>query len=187
MSPNTTSLWRRSPDAGRRSAHLILRSEADSAGLASMIRSEIAGLDPTLPVSITTMRQNLGQLIQRPRFESFLLSLFAGIGVLLAAIGQFGVISYLVAQSSAEIGVRMALGATRHHVVGLVMVHTLQWTLLGVALGLAGAWAGGRYLESMLFEVKARDLTNFTAVFGFLIAVSLGAAWQPSRRAARVD
>jgi ABC-type lipoprotein release transport system permease subunit len=70
-------------------------------------------------------------------------------------------------------------------VVGLV--HNLHWTLLGSVLGLAAAWAGSRYLESMLFEVKARDLTTFAAVFGFLIAVSLCAAWQPSRRAARVD
>jgi putative ABC transport system permease protein len=185
--PEYYFLWRKGPDAGRRRAHLILRSEADSSGLASMVRSEIAGLDPTLPLSITTMRQNLGQLIQRPRFESFLLSLFAGIGVVLAAIGQFGVISYLVTQRSPEIGVRMALGATGRHVAGLVMRHTLQWTLAGAAIGLAAAWAGSRYLETMLFEVKARDLTNFAAVFGLLIAVSLVAAWQPSRRAARVD
>src|SRR5260370_37478475 len=125
--------------------------------------------------------------IQRPQFESFLLSLFAGIGVLLAAIGQFGVISYLVTQRSAELGVRMALGARGRHVVGLVMRHTLEWTLAGAALGLAAAWAGSRYLESMLFGVQARDLTNFAAVFGLLIAMSIAAAWQPARRAVRVD
>jgi ABC-type lipoprotein release transport system permease subunit len=67
------------------------------------------------------------------------------------------------------------------------MRHTMQWTLVGAAIGLAAAWAGSRYLETMLFEVKARDLNNFAAVFGLLIAVSLIAAWQPSRRAARVD
>jgi predicted permease len=185
--PEYYYVWRKGPDGGRRRAHLIIRSEADPAGLASLVRSGIAELDPTLPLTITTMRQNLGQQIQRPRFESFLLSLFAGIGVLLAAIGQFGVISYLVTQRSAELGVRMALGARSRHVVGLVMRHTMEWTLAGAALGMAAAWAGSRYLESMLFGVQARDLTNFAAVFGLLIAVSIAAAWQPARRAARVD
>jgi putative ABC transport system permease protein len=185
--PEYYYLWRKGPEGGRRIAHLILRSEADTAGLASMVRSSLSEIDPTLPLTITTMRQNLGKLMERPRFESFLLSLFAGIGVLLAAVGQFGVISYLVTQRSAEIGVRMALGATGRHVAGLVIRHTLAWTLIGAGLGLGVAWFGGRYLESLLFGVRARDLANFGAVFGFLILVSLAAAWQPLLRAVLVD
>jgi putative ABC transport system permease protein len=185
--PEYYYLWRKGPESARRAGSLILRSEANQAGLASLVRSSLAELDPTLPVTIATMRQNLGKLTDRPRFESFLLSLFAGIGVLLAAVGQFGVISYLVTQRSAEIGVRMALGATGRHVVGLVIRHTLAWTLAGAALGLMAAWFGSRYLESMLFAVHARDLVNFAAVFGFLIVVSLAAAWKPSLRAVRVD
>jgi putative ABC transport system permease protein len=185
--PEYYYLWRTGPESGRRVASLILRSDANQAGLASLVRSSLAELDPTLPLTIATMRQNLGKLTERPRFESFLLSLFAAIGVLLAAVGQFGVISYLVTQRSSEIGVRMALGATGRHVVGLVLRHTLVWTLVGAALGLLVAWFGSRYLESMLFAVHARDLANFAAVFGFLIAVSLAAAWQPSLRAVRVD
>jgi len=185
--PEYYCLWRKGPESGRRAGSLILRSEANQAGLASLVRSTLAELDPTLPVTIMTMRQNLGKLTERPRFESFLLSLFAGIGVLLAAVGQFGVISYLVTQRSAEIGVRMALGATGRHVVGLVIRHTLAWTLAGAALGLMAAWFGSRYLETMLFAVHARDLVNFAAVFGFLIVVSLMAAWKPSLRAVRVD
>jgi putative ABC transport system permease protein len=185
--PEYYYLWRKGPEGGRRIAHLILRSEADPGGLASMVRANLAELDPTLPVTVTTMGQNLGKLMERPRFESFLLSLFAGIGVLLAAIGQFGVISYLVTQRSAEIGVRMALGATGRHVAGLVIRRMLAWTLIGAGLGLVVAWFGGRYLESLLFGVRARDLVNFAAVFGFLIVVSLAAAWQPLLRAVRVD
>jgi putative ABC transport system permease protein len=185
--PEYYYLWRKGPESGRRMGSLILRSEADQASLAPLVRSSLAELDPTLPLTIATMRQNLGKLMERPRFESFFLSLFAAIGVLLAAVGQFGVISYLVTQRSSEIGVRMALGATGRHVVGLVMRHTLVWTLVGAALGLVVAWFGSRYLESMLFAVHARDLVNFAAVFGFLIAVSLAAAWQPSLRAVRVD
>jgi ABC-type antimicrobial peptide transport system permease subunit len=185
--PEYYYLWRKGPESGRRAASLILRSEANPAALASLVRASLAELDPTLPVTIATMRQNLGKLTERPRFESFLLSLFAAIGVLLAAVGQFGVISYLVTQRSSEIGVRMALGATGRHVVGLVIRHTLTWTMVGSGVGLIVAWSGSRYLESMLFAVQARDLVNFAAVFGFLIAVSLAAAWRPSIRAVRVD
>ena len=185
--PEYYDLWRKGPESARRAASLILRSEANQAGLAALVRSSLAELDPTLPVTLTTMRQNLSKLTERPRFESFLLSLFAAIGVVLAAVGQFGVISYLVTQRSSEIGVRMALGATGRHVVGLVMRHTLTWTLAGATLGLIAAWFGGRYLESMLFAVHARDMLNFAAVFGLLIAVSLAAAWRPSLRAVRVD
>jgi predicted permease len=185
--PEYYFLWRKGPESGRRAGSLILRSEANPAALASLVRASLAELDPTLPVTIATMRQNLGKLTERPRFESFLLSLFAAIGVLLAAVGQFGVISYLVTQRSSEIGVRMALGATGRHVVGLVIRHTLTWTLAGSGVGLIVAWFGSRYLESMLFAVHVRDLVNFSAVFGLLIAVSLAAAWRPSIRAVRVD
>jgi putative ABC transport system permease protein len=185
--PEYYYLWRKGPESAHRAGSLILRSEANQAALASLVRASLAELDPTLPVTIATMRQNLGKLTERPRFESFLLSLFAAIGVLLAAVGQFGVISYLVTQRSSEIGVRMALGATGRHVVGLILRHTLTWTLVGSGVGLIVAWFGGRFLESMLFAVHAKDLVNFAAVFGLLIAVSLAAAWRPSLRAVRVD
>jgi predicted permease len=179
--------WRKGPDSGRRRAHFLLRSQSDPTGLGGLIRSEVGQIDPALPLTITTMEQNLGRHIQRPRFESFLLSLFAGIGVLLAAVGQFGVISYLVTQRSPEIGVRMALGATGRDVVTLVLRHTLVWTLLGAVAGLIVAWFTGRQLESLLFGVGTHDLVNLAGVFALLIAISLAAAWQPMRRAARMD
>ena len=185
--PEYYYLWRTGPDSGRRRAHFLFRSEADPARLAALIRSELAEIDPALPLTITTMEQNLGKHTQRPRFESFLLSLFAGIGVLLAAVGQFGVISFLVTQRSQEIGVRMALGASVRDIVTMVLRHTLIWTLLGAAAGLILAWLGSRQLESLLFGVAARDIANFSAVFALLVAISLLAAWQPMRRAARMD
>jgi putative ABC transport system permease protein len=185
--PEYYYLWRTGPDSGRRRAHFLLRSEADPTKLAALIRSELAEIDPALPLTIATMEQNLGRYTQRPRFESFLLSLFAGIGVLLAAVGQFGVISYLVTQRSQEIGVRMALGATARDIVTLVLRHTLIWTLLGASAGLVFAWLGSRQLESLLFGVAARDIANFSAVFALLVGISLLASWQPLRRAARMD
>ncbi len=185
--PEYYYVWRTGPDSGRRRVHFLLRTEADAASLAGLIRSQIAQIDPALPLTITTMDQNLGTYIQRPRFESFLLSLFAGIGVLLAAVGQFGVISYLVTQRSSEIGVRMALGATGRHVAALVLGNTLAWTLMGAGAGLIAAWFFSRQLEPLLFGVSARDLANFSAVFALMIGISLAAAWQPTRRALRMD
>ncbi len=147
--PEYYHVWRTGPESGRGRAHFLLRAEAGPMSLAGMIRSEVAQIDPALPLTITTMEQNLGKHVQRPRFESFLLSLFAGIGVLLAAVGQFGVISYLVTQRSAEIGVRIALGATGRDVVALVLRHTLMWTMLGATIGLA--WRGSAAANSNRF------------------------------------
>jgi len=185
--PEYYFLWRTGPESGRRRAHFLFRSEAEPAKLAALIRSELAEIDPSLPITITTMQQNLGRYTQRPRFESFLLALFAGIGVLLAAVGQFGVISYLVTQRSQEIGVRMALGASALNITSLVLRHTLIWTLMGACAGLMLAWIASRQLESLLYGVSPRDIANFSAVFALLVAISLAAAWQPMRRAARMD
>jgi len=185
--PEYYFLWRQGADGGRRRGNFLLRSEADPGRLSELVRAEITQLDQTLPLTITTMEQNLGRHIARPRFESLLLVLFAVIGVALAAVGQFGVISYLVTLRSAEIGVRMALGATSGNVVAMVLRHTLAWTLLGAAVGLTAAWFANVQMEAMLFGVRARDAVNFAGVFALLIGVSLAAAWSPSRRASRLD
>jgi len=113
--------------------------------------------------------------------------LFALIGVVLAAVGQFGVISCLVTQRSSELGVRMALGATPGNVVGLVLRNALTWTVAGAGAGLAMAFVGAKQLESMLFGVQARDVWTCAAVFVLLLMVSIAAALQPSRRASRLD
>ncbi len=185
--PEYYSPWRTGTEAGRRRGHILLRTEADAAGLAQLVQAEVARIDPALPITLSTMERNLGVHLDRPRFEGLLLCLFAAVGVALAAVGQYGVISFLVAQRSVEIGVRMALGATRGNIVSMVLGHTAKWTLLGAALGLTLALAAGAQLEPMLFGVKPGDTVNFAAVFAFLICVSLAAAWQPSRRAANMD
>lgn len=177
--------WRQ--DTGRARAHLLLRSDGQPGALARLVTSEIDQLDPALPLTITTMDENIGRQIELPRFETMLLGLFALIGVALAAVGQFGVISCLVTQRSSELGVRMALGATPGNVIALVLRNTLTWTLSGAAAGFVAAFAGAKQLESMLFGVRARDVWTAAAVFLVLIAVSILAAWQPSRRASRLD
>jgi ABC-type antimicrobial peptide transport system permease subunit len=106
---------------------------------------------------------------------------------LLSAIGLYGVVSFLVAQRTREIGVRMALGATPAAVARLVLGHAARWTLTGAALGVIGSFFAARWLEAMLFHVSARDPWILAAAVGGLCATAMLAAWLPSRRAARVD
>ena len=185
--PEYYYVWRRQPAGGRARAHILLRSQAEPEALARLVRAEIARLDPALPLTIATMEQNLDRYIERPRFESVLLGLFAVLAVALAAVGQFGVIQSLVAERTAEIGVRMALGATPARVTGMVLRHVMAWTLAGAAFGAAGAWFAARWLETLLFGVEARDPASYAAVLAALVAVAAASAWRPARRAARLD
>ena len=140
-----------------------------------------------LNVSIETLDQRVGKLAQRPRFNAWLLGLFAAMGLLLAAIGLYGVVSFLVAQRTQEIGVRMALGATPGAVARLVLGHAARWTFAGAALGVIGSLFAARLLEAMLFHVSARDPWILAAAVAALCATAMLAAWVPSRRAARVN
>src|SRR6266478_2668167 len=137
-----------------------LDAEPASAGALGTLGS--AAIDPTVPVTIETMRQRVGKLADRPRFNAILLSIFAAMGVLLAAIGMYGVVGFLVAQQTREIGVR-------------------------AALGLLGAWLCSRLLESLLFQVRAHDPLLLALALLILLSVAFLAAWLPARRAMRVD
>ena len=121
------------------------------------------------------------------RLNLWLLGIFAGIALVLSAAGLYGVISYLVAQRTREIGVRIALGAQTRDVIGLVMGQGARLTAVGIALGLLGALAFTRVLASLLYGVSARDPLTFAAIAALLAAVALLATWLPARRAARVD
>jgi predicted permease len=175
-----------SGDGGRR-ARVVLRAEANPAMVAAWMKAEIAALDPTLPISIDTLGQQVSQLAQRPRFNAVLLGLFASTGLLLAAVGLYGVMAFLVTERTREIGVRMALGATPAAISRLVLSHAARWTLGGALLGLAGAFAATGLLKTMLFGVEDRDPATLGAAAVVLVAVALLAAWIPSRRAASVD
>ena len=170
-----------------RRASLILRSPMDPEGISKWIRSEVAALDSTLPVTLETMPQRVSQLAARHRFNAWLLSLFSVFALCLSAFGLYGVMAFLVAQRTPEIGVRMALGATPGIIAKLVLFEAARWTLAGVAFGLLGSWFASRWLTSLLFQVSARDPVNAGATLVVLLAVTLAASWIPSRRAARVD
>jgi putative ABC transport system permease protein len=175
------------PGLGWRQAKVAIRTSVSPKVMADWLKREFAALDPALPVTLGSLQQRVGKLVDRPRFNAFLLTLFAGMGVLLAAIGLYGVMAFLVEQRTQEIGVRMALGATPVAITKLVLGRAAVWTLAGALLGLAGSLFATRALQTMLFEVPARDWWTFSVVLPALLLIALGSAWIPALRAARVD
>ena len=137
--------------------------------------------------NLMTMEQRLANTTTSRRLNTALLGSFAAVALLLAAVGIYGVMSYAVTQRRREIGVRMALGAQKSDVLGLVVGGGLRLALAGVVIGLIGASALTRYLSSLLFEVKPTDPLTFAVIPLVLGAVALFACWLPARRAARVD
>jgi putative ABC transport system permease protein len=179
--------WKADQGGYFREGYVIIRTPMSSKIVGDWIRSETAVIDPGLPVEIQTLSKRVGKLAQRPKFNALLLSLFAAIGMLLAAIGIYGVVGYLVTQRTQEIGIRMALGATPRNVLNMILLHFLRWTLAGALLGLLGSWFATRVLESLLFEVRAHDPWLLASAVVVLLAVAFLAAWIPAHRAMRVD
>ncbi len=178
---------RAEPPTGWRSASVIARTTLDPQLMASAIRAAVAAQDATLPVEMQTMEERVDQTTARPRFNALLLAVFAAMGASLAAIGLFGVMSFLVAQRTREIGVRMALGATPADVLRLILGHAMKWTAAGLLLGTAGAFAATRALRSLLFQVEPADPIAALAALLLLSVVAFVAALGPARRAARQD
>ncbi|HEX3748009.1 MAG TPA: ABC transporter permease [Bryobacteraceae bacterium] len=177
----------RAPSTGWRAAAVIVRSPLSPETMSKTLRGVIGGLDPAIPVTVQTLAERAGTLTVTPRFDALLLGGFAAVGLLLAAIGIYGVIAFLVGQRTREVGVRMALGATPASVTALFLRHAAGWAIAGIALGLAGSLAVTRLLASLLFRVGARDPWSLAAPALLLLAVALAAAWLPARRAARID
>src|SRR6266851_4551672 len=169
------------------SAVMVVRSSLPPAETSRWIRSQVAALDPTLPVDIATLRERVSKLADQPRFQTTLVGFFAATGLLLAVIGLYGVIAFLVAQRTQEIGVRMALGAGRGDILRLVMGKSLRLVVCGVVVGLAAALAVSRVLASLLFGVGPRDPVTFVLVALLLILVALLATLIPARSASRVE
>jgi ABC-type antimicrobial peptide transport system permease subunit len=151
------------------------------------LQAEIHRIDPTLPLNISTLNQQVGRLAQRPKFSAVLLGLFAATALVMASVGLYGLMSFFVVQRTHEIGVRMALGATPPNIVRLVLGYAAQWTIAGLLIGLAGAVLAARALQSVLFHVDVKDPWLICLTVMLLMAVALAAAWIPSWRASRVD
>jgi putative ABC transport system permease protein len=167
---------------------LVARAHGDPKRLAIAIQGQIHGLDRDMPISdIKTMGEYVSESVAPARFNTVLLGGFAGLALVLAAVGIFGVISYSVAQRTQEIGIRRALGADTVSVLRLVLTQAMGLTAAGVIAGIVGALAATRLLQTLLFQVTPTDAVTFIAVSVVLSAVALLASYLPARRAAKVD
>jgi len=169
-------------------ANLIVKSTMSPSSVAGAIRQEVRMIDKDLPVTdVALMPGIIEASIAQPRLGTSLLSLFAAMALVLAAIGIFGVISYSVSQRTREIGIRMALGAQRENVLKQVLEEGARLAAIGLAAGLAGSFAATRLITRLLFGVKPTDPLTFAAVAVILIGVTLAASYIPARKATRVD
>jgi putative ABC transport system permease protein len=167
---------------------LIVRSSADSGALIAAVRSEVLALDRNVPLTqIKTMSDRAAEGTSRTRFIALLLGFFAGVALLLSAIGIYGVMAYNVSARTREMGIRIALGAQTSDVLRLVMRDGLMLIAAGLAIGLTAAWAASRVLASQLYEVSASDPQTFVIVALVLAVVASVACYLPARRATRTD
>ena len=168
--------------------NILLKAAGDPALLAGPLKQAVASLDPTIPVQgITTLSEIVGESIEQPRFFAMLSAAFAVLALVLAAVGIYGVMAYVVAQRTTEIGVRMALGATQREVFHLIVGDGLRVTAMGVALGIAGSMLVSRWLTTLLFGVKPGDPLTLALTAVLLLMVAAAACFVPARRATRVD
>jgi len=165
-----------------------VRTQTDPAAMTQAVKDQIWKVDSQLPITkAQTMNAVAAASFAARRFNMLLLTLFAGLALVLAAVGVYGVMSFAVTQRTHEIGIRMALGAQVGNVMRLVMKSGLVIALVGVAIGLAGAFALTRLMTSLLFAVEPTDKTTFAAVAVSLLLIALAACYIPARRATKVD
>ncbi|HEX8088402.1 MAG TPA: FtsX-like permease family protein, partial [Blastocatellia bacterium] len=167
---------------------LLVRSASDPSRLVPSIREAIHAVDKDQPIyRVMSMEEMVSNSVAQKRFSMLLLAIFAGVALLLAAVGIYGVMSYSVTQRTQEIGIRMALGASRGDVLKMIVRQGMMLTLIGVGVGLGVAFLVARVMSSLLFGVGAHDPATFIAIPAILAAVALGACFIPARRATRVD
>jgi len=167
---------------------LVVRTAGDPAAMVEPIRKALNALDADLPLyAVRTMDDYFALDLGRARFQTLLLGLFAGLALVLTAVGLYGVMAQTVAQRTHEIGVRMAMGATRESVLGMVLGRGTVLTLVGTAVGVAGALALSRLIESLLYQIPPHDPFTYVSVCAILAFVSIAASYVPALRATKVD
>ena len=171
-----------------RNMNIVIRSALPFEALAGDIRRVVGGMDPTLPlVKLRTMDEVFAEAISRPRFLAVLLMIAAALALALAAIGTYGILSYSVSQRRKEIGIHMAMGASRGQVLGMVLGQGMTLAVVGLAAGVGASLLLTRFLQTQLFNVKPSDPATLAAVVAFIASVALVACYLPAHRATRVD
>src|SRR3982751_4615495 len=167
---------------------VIRTSVSNPNAITNSLRKELAALDSTIPLtSVRVFDEYISRSLARPRFNALLISVFAGTALVLTAIGIYGVMAYSVAQRTNEIGIRIALGAAQSSIFRLVVGQAMTLVGISVVIGVAGAFAATRLLNSLLFGVGASDPVTFIGIVLLVSVVAFLAAWLPARRAARVN
>jgi putative ABC transport system permease protein len=175
-------------DGSLRSLDLAVRSSGNPDTVAAGVVDRLHRLDPVLAISnVRTMQTDVSQSIAPQRFNAMLVGIYAGLALILALIGIYGVLAYMVMQQTHEMGIRMALGAQRRHILALVIAGGMRLVLAGAAVGLVGAWAVTRLMQGLLYGVAPGDPITFLAVTALLSGAALLACYIPALRAARID
>ncbi|HEY3740922.1 MAG TPA: ABC transporter permease [Bryobacteraceae bacterium] len=165
----------------------IARTAGDPSAMTEIVRKKVAEVSTDLPVQFSTLDDRLAATVASPRFRSTLLGVFAGIALLLAMAGVYGVMAYTVSQRTQELGLRVALGADRGRIIRLVLSGGLKFAVMGLAIGLLGAWAATRLLGAMLFEVGRNDPATYLAMGAGVMLITIAASVIPAWRASRID
>jgi len=180
--------WPTHLQASPRNMNVVMRTSLGGEALAPQIRRIVQAMDPALPViNLRSMEDVFAEAMSRPRFLAQLLGVFAGLALLLASIGTYGILSYSVSERRREIGIHMALGASRGNVLTMILAQGLRLTAVGLAVGLAAAFWLTRLLRTQLFNVTPSDPATLTGVAAFIAFVALVACYIPASRATRVD
>jgi predicted permease len=187
--PEYYQLWRSEAEDWQQphSAALVVKTALAPAAMAPWIRAQISAIDSTVPVDIETLSERVSGLADRPRFETALLTFFACTGLAMAIIGLYGVVTFMAVQRTQEIGIRMALGATRANVLRLILREGFRLAVIGGVVGLAASLALSRVLQNVLFGVSPHDPVSFAAVTVLLALVALIAIFIPARSAMKTD
>ncbi len=185
--PEYYRLRRNMPEDWDRGSNVVLKTTLPSDVVEPWVRTRVAAIDPTVPVNIETLSERVSKIAARNRFETLLVGFFAMTGLVLAVIGLYGLIAFLVAQRTQEIGVRMALGATKGNILRLVMGKSLRLIAAGTVVGLVVALVASRVLSSLLFHIGPHDPVTFGGVTLLLVLVALMATLIPARSATQVN